>query len=50
MAPLEVREGWTRPEQYGAAFDGGRLPFDWVWFTPRMEDDDPCARWPPPRG
>jgi uncharacterized iron-regulated protein len=44
VAPLEVREGWTRPEQYGAAFDDGRLPFDWVWFTPRMDDGDPCAR------
>lgn len=44
VAPLEVREGWTRPEQYGAVFDDGRLPFDWVWFTPRMSDGDPCAR------
>jgi uncharacterized iron-regulated protein len=43
VAPLEVREGWTRPEQYGEAWDGG-LPFDWVWFTPRMDDGDPCAR------
>jgi uncharacterized iron-regulated protein len=44
VAPLEVRDGWTRPEQYGAAFDDGRLPFDWIWFTPRMSDADPCAR------
>jgi uncharacterized iron-regulated protein len=41
VAPLEVREEWTRPEQYGAAFDGA-LPFDWVWFTPRVDDADPC--------
>jgi uncharacterized iron-regulated protein len=47
VAPLEVREGWTRPEQYAALFDDGRLPFDWVWFTPRLGDgDDPCARFP----
>jgi len=45
VAPLEVRDAWTRPEQYGAAFDDGRLPFDWVWFTPRVANGgDPCAR------
>ena len=44
VAPVEVREGWTRPQQYGAAYEDGRLPFDWVWFTPRMDDGDPCAR------
>jgi len=42
LAPLEVREGWTRPEDYAGAY-GGRLPFDWVWFTPRMGDGDPCG-------
>ena len=42
LAPLEVREEWTQPAQYAAAY-GGTLPFDWVWFTPRMNDDDPCA-------
>lgn len=47
LAPLEVREGWTRPEDYAAAF-GGTLPFDWVWFTPGMGDGDPCARLRPP--
>lgn len=25
-----------------AEFYGGRLPFDFVWFTPRVDDDDPC--------
>jgi uncharacterized iron-regulated protein len=53
VAPIEVREGWTRPEQYGTAYEDGRLPFDWVWFTPRMDDGDPCARvrpGPGPRG
>jgi uncharacterized iron-regulated protein len=51
LAPLEVRDGWTRPEDYEAAY-GGRLPYDWVWFTPRMNDVDPCAsfrRPPAPR-
>jgi len=43
LAPLEVHDGWTRPADYEAAF-GGPLPYDWVWFTPRMDDADPCAR------
>jgi len=43
LAPLEVREGWRQPADYAAAY-GGTLPFDWVWFTPRMDDNDPCAR------
>jgi uncharacterized iron-regulated protein len=53
LAPIEARDGWTRPQDYEAALGGG-LPFDWVWFTPRMGDADPCARLPrppqPPRG
>jgi uncharacterized iron-regulated protein len=41
VAPVEVRDGWTRPADYtGAA--GGRPPYDWIWFTPRMGDGDPC--------
>ena len=48
LTPLEVREEWTRPQDYAAAF-GGQLPFDWVWFTPRMGDGDPCARLRRPR-
>jgi uncharacterized iron-regulated protein len=43
LAPLEVRDEWTRPADYEAAV-GGPLPYDWVWFTPRMNDVDPCAR------
>jgi uncharacterized iron-regulated protein len=43
LAPLEVQEGWTQPADYAAPY-GGALPFDWVWFTPRMDDDDPCGR------
>jgi uncharacterized iron-regulated protein len=46
LAPIEVRDAWTRPADYTAAY-GGRLPFDWVWFTPRVGDRDPCAS---PRG
>lgn len=43
VAPLEVRDEWTRPADYAEA-SGGRLPYDWAWFTPRMDDLDPCAR------
>jgi uncharacterized iron-regulated protein len=48
VAPLEVREGATQPEDYAANFDGA-LPFDFVWFTPRMDYKDPCAAFPGPR-
>ena len=48
VAPLEVREEWTRPRHYAAAYEG-RLPFDWVWFTPRMGDRDSCGRLGLPR-
>jgi hypothetical protein len=34
VAPLEVRDDWTRPLDYAASLDG-TLPYDWVWFTPR---------------
>jgi uncharacterized iron-regulated protein len=35
----EVRRGEESPERYGA--DDG--PFDYLWFTPRVSDEDPCA-------
>lgn len=41
VAPLEVRDAWTEPRAYGAAL-GGEVPFDFLWFTPRMSDGDPC--------
>jgi uncharacterized iron-regulated protein len=41
VAPLEVRDSWTQPADYEAVF-GGPLPYDWVWFTARMNDVDPC--------
>jgi hypothetical protein len=50
LAPLEVQDAWAEPVQYGAAYDGGPLPFDWVWFTPRVDRGDPCDRWRRPPG
>jgi uncharacterized iron-regulated protein len=43
LAFLEVRPGAATPGDYAARFEG-RLPFDFVWFTPRADDEDPCAR------
>ena len=48
VAPLEVREGLTKPDDYATLFEG-TLPFDYVWFTPRMDYSDPCAGFPGPR-
>ncbi len=38
---VEVVPGETGPAAYAAAFGGG-LPFDFVWFAPRVDDEDPC--------
>jgi uncharacterized iron-regulated protein len=43
VALVEVRGEWTHPSEYAAAFDGPALPFDYVWFTPRVSDTDHCA-------
>lgn len=38
---MEVSKGATEPADYAERY-GGRLPFDFVWFTPRVDDADPC--------
>lgn len=43
VAMLEVEAGATAPADY-AARHGGALPFDYVWFTPRIDDTDPCEK------
>jgi uncharacterized iron-regulated protein len=40
---VEVEQPLHMPEAYAARFGAPRLPFDFVWFTPRANDDDPCA-------
>lgn len=40
---LEVAPGEADPAAYAARFDTEKLPFDFVWFTPRLDDQDPCA-------
>jgi len=38
---VEVVADEYEPGAYGALF-GGTWPFDFVWFAPRVDDDDPC--------
>lgn len=44
LAFLEVRDGADRPAAYADRFDGDRLPLDYAWFTPRVDDVDPCQK------
>lgn len=41
---LEVRDGEFDPGSYSQLFNTVQLPFDYVWFTPRVEDVDPCEK------
>jgi uncharacterized iron-regulated protein len=43
VAFLEVSRDGLEPTVYAARFGRPALPFDYVWFTPRVDDDDPCA-------
>jgi uncharacterized iron-regulated protein len=43
LAFLEADAAFEAPAAYAARFEGA-LPFDYVWFTPRIDDVDPCAR------
>jgi hypothetical protein len=44
IAFLEVRHDTTDPAAYAAGFGPGPFPLDYVWFTPRLEDTDPCEK------
>jgi uncharacterized iron-regulated protein len=44
IAFLEVGDQKPAPRDYALAYPGGRLPFDYVWFTPRVDDEDPCEK------
>ena len=41
---LEVRPGADRLADYATPLGADRLPFDIVWFTPRIDDRDACER------
>ena len=44
VAFVEVEHGTRSPGAYAARFGSKTLPFDYVWFTPRLDDDDPCEK------
>jgi hypothetical protein len=41
---VEVDQQKTEPQSYPLSYPNGRLPFDYVWFTPRVDDEDPCEK------
>ncbi len=44
LACEEVDEGKAEPRAYAMRFDSKEFPFDYVWFTPRLDDLDPCEK------
>lgn len=44
IAFVEVDPRKTGPHDYAPPYSHGRLPFDYVWFTPRVDDEDPCEK------
>jgi len=48
---VEVDATASKPEDYvansGAVAGTARLPFDLVWFTPRLDNEDPCKKFAP---
>jgi uncharacterized iron-regulated protein len=43
IAFIEVQSDGHNPVDYADQY-GGALPFDFVWFTARLEDIDPCEK------
>ncbi|MCB1786154.1 MAG: ChaN family lipoprotein [Chromatiaceae bacterium] len=39
-----VKPEMTEANDYGQWFEEDTPPFDYVWFTPRVDDEDPCDR------
>ncbi|MFN3076277.1 MAG: ChaN family lipoprotein [Alphaproteobacteria bacterium] len=44
IAFLEVDKDLHEASAYAETFGSSILPFDLVWFTPRHDDEDPCAK------
>jgi uncharacterized iron-regulated protein len=44
LAFLEVDAEESDPERLLDARYGASVPFDYIWFTPRVDDADPCER------
>jgi uncharacterized iron-regulated protein len=44
VAFLEARTARQSAAEYAEDFHLPTLPFDYVWFTPRVDEDDPCEK------
>ena len=44
IAFMEVRPGRDRVTDYAAVYGAQELPFDFVWFTPAVDYQDPCEK------
>lgn len=44
LAIEEADADLLEPAAYAESYGVERLPFDYVWFTPRVDDDDPCDK------
>jgi uncharacterized iron-regulated protein len=44
IAFVEVDKRKTEPQSYAPPNTDGRSPFDYLWFTPRIDDEDPCEK------
>lgn len=44
IAFVEVDKQKTEPQSYALSYPNGRWPFDYIWFTPRVDDEDPCEK------
>jgi len=45
IAMLEVDEGETDPQAALGVAEDGAAPADYVWFTPRVDTQDPCEKY-----
>jgi uncharacterized iron-regulated protein len=44
IAFVEVDQRKTEPQSYALSDPEARFPFDYVWFTPRVDDEDACEK------
>ena len=44
IAFVEIDNQKIEPQSYALPYPDRRLPFDYVWFTPRVDDEDPCEK------
>jgi hypothetical protein len=44
IAFLEVDNQKLEAHNYALPYPNGRLPYDYVWFTARVDDENPCEK------